>query len=112
MPFEGMTIQEMINYIQGACHKKGYDINQETIITFLNQANLEFEFDSGFTLSHWTKVTEADINYYELPSDINYIDDVFIVETGEDGGKPLARATIKQIKATLNDDSLDETVEP
>ena len=107
-----MTIQKMIDYIQAVCQKKGWSINQESIVEMLNNANLELSVDSEFILSYWSQETVADQENYELASDIGRVQDVYIVKTGEDGGKPLKRISFKSIKSSLHDSSLEDTIEP
>jgi len=107
-----MTIQKMVDYVQGVCQSNGWKINQATIIEMLNNANLELSIDSEFVFSYWDDTTVANQENYELPSDVGRVQNVFIVKAGEDGGKPLTRTSFKSIKATLHDDSLEGTVEP
>lgn len=112
MAYEGFTLGEMIEFIASVCKKNDWDINRNTIAKFLNMANAEINSSSNFNLAYWEAVTEANINAYLLPSDMDTIDDVFIQETGEEGGVPLVRTTLKKIKATLADDVAENVVEP
>jgi hypothetical protein len=112
MAYNGMTVGRMIDFIVSVCKKRGWDTNRAAVIELVNMAVAEFEAHSELNLAYWEQVTEANVNAYQLPLDINYVHDAFIVSTGDDGGKPLKKATFKQIQASLANDESSDVVEP
>ncbi len=112
MAYAGMNVGRIVDYIISVCKQRGWSSNRAAIIELVNMAIVEFEAQSELNLAYWEMVTEANINAYQLPTDINYIHDAFIVLTGNDGGKVLTKATFKQIQASLANDADSDVVEP
>ena len=112
MAYQGMTVSKIVDYIISIANKKGYDVNRAAIVELLNMASDEMEAASELHLAYWEQATEADVDAYELPDDIRYVQDVFIIDTDGEGGLPLQRTSLKKLKATLANDSEDEIVEP
>ncbi len=112
MVYAGLTLEKMIQFILSVCEQNEWKINRIAIAEFLNMANAEMQGSSDFNLAYWEAVTEANINAYLLPSDMDIIHDVLIQKTADDGGVPLRRTTLKEIKATLANDVAENIVEP
>ena len=112
MGYSGFDVSKMLDYIISVCKKKGWDTNRLAIIQLLNMASSELESHAELSIFTDDITTVADQVNYDLHADMNFVHEAFMVETGEDGYKPLKRATYKQIQASIAEADADDVVEP